>query len=66
MIDVDGERPADLGDASLRDAAVDGHLAKPQVGVNEAERERRVVIRLRLDERDLVVVPVDTYPAMDG
>src|SRR5438552_9626362 len=48
-----------LADTSLREAPHQLHLPKPQMRMNDAQSGGEIVIRLRFDERDLVIVPED-------
>ena len=58
-IRFDPERPDQLGKAPLRRATHDLHLRQPQMRVHHAEPDGEIGLVLRIDERDLVVVPVD-------
>ena len=53
--------PNHLRHAPPRDHPHRRHLTQPQVGVHEAERERRVAVALRFDEGNLLLVPVDRH-----
>ena len=66
LVDIDSERADRFRQAAVGDRARHRHLAEAQMGVDEAEGERRVAVGLRLDERDLPVVPVDRDRAVEG
>ncbi len=61
MIDLRGQWAAHLGDAALRDPAVDRHLPQPQVGMHQTEAEGGVVIGLGDDVGDLMLIPMDRH-----
>src|SRR3954447_7238714 len=46
-----------LGEPPLRDAAQQFHLRQPQMGVHQAEGDRKVAVAPRVDEQDEMIVP---------
>ena len=66
VVDVDGDRTDHFREAPPGDHAHDAHLGKAQMSVHEAQREGGIVVAGRLDERDVMVVPVDGEPAVQA
>ena len=62
-IDLGQHRAAHLGDPPERDPLENFELTQAQVGMDHADRNRQVGVGLGLDERDVVVVPVDHHIA---
>ena len=65
MIDIHGIRAHHFGEPALGDAAQDFHLTEAKMGVNQAKREGEIGVCPRLDERDLVLIPVNDHVVLD-
>ena len=65
VVDVTGEGACHFGEAASGRHAHQTHLGETQMSVDHAQSEGSVVVAHSLDERNLVVVPVDCHPAVE-
>ena len=64
VVDVDAQRADHLRHTPAGNHAHRRHLAEPQMGVHEAERERRVAVAVGFDEGNLALAPVDRHASV--
>ena len=58
-VDIEPHGTDHFGQASVGQHPHQPHLAKSKMGMHEAQREGRVIVAVRFDERNLVFIPVD-------
>ena len=66
VVKIKRYRPHHLADAAESEAPQDLYLAKPEMCMNKAEGNGQIAVGFSLDERDLMAVPVNLDPPVNG
>ena len=60
-VEVEPEAPGHLADPSLREPTHQFHLSQPQMRMDDTQSGGEILIGLRFDERDLMIVPTNGH-----